>query len=91
VRPFDLEVTPAAQSPSGAVIAVVRYIASAGPVVRLELRRQDNDATLEAEIPRERYRELGIAVGDLVGVTPRNLRSFGEAGDGVVREAERHS
>jgi sulfate transport system ATP-binding protein len=76
VRPFDLEVTPAAHSPARAVIAVVRYVASAGPVVRLELQREDNDAALEAEIPRERYRELGIAVGDRVGVIPRKLRSF---------------
>ncbi len=78
VRPFDLEVTRAAQSPPRAVIAVVRYIASAGPVVRLELQRDDNDASLEAEIPRERYRELGIAVGDRVGVVARKLRSFEE-------------
>ena len=76
VRPFELDVTTLDLSPSHAVSAVVRYIASAGPVVRLELQREDNGEALEAEIPRERYRELGIVIGDHVGVTPRNLREF---------------
>jgi len=79
VRPFELEVTRLDLSPAHALVAVVRYVASAGPVVRLELEREDDGTALEAEIPRERYRELGVGVGDRVGVTPRNLRVFEKA------------
>jgi sulfate transport system ATP-binding protein len=70
--------------PRDAVAATVRFIAAAGPAVRIELQRDDTGdnagdtagTALEAEISRERYRELDLAVGDKVGVTPRNLRVF---------------
>lgn len=80
-RPFDLDVMPAGQCPARAVMASVRYIASAGPVVRLELQREDNGQGLEAEVPRDRFRESGIQVGDRVGVVARTLRSFEAAGE----------
>ena len=76
VRPYELDV---ARHPGGspeAVVASIRYIASAGPVVRLELKRDDNGSSLDAEISRERYRELELRVGDKVDVTPRNVRTF---------------
>jgi sulfate transport system ATP-binding protein len=77
VRPYELDL---ARHSGGAavdvVVASVRYIASAGPVVRLELLREDNGNSLDAEISRERYRELALSVGDKVDVTPRNLRTF---------------
>jgi len=63
---------------NGAVAASIRYIGSAGPVVRLELTRLDNGSLLDAEITRERYRELDLKIGDQVEVTPRNLRVFAE-------------
>jgi len=49
---------------------------ASGPVVRLELLRDDNGNSLDAEISRDRYRQLALAVGDKVDVTPRNLRTF---------------
>lgn len=76
VRPYELDVARHSGQAAGAVVALVRFIASAGPVVRLELRREDNGNSLDAEISRERYRELGLSVGDKVDVTPRNLRTF---------------
>jgi sulfate transport system ATP-binding protein len=86
VRPSELEIARHSGS-HGAVAASVRYIGSAGPVVRLELTRLDNGSLLEAEITRERYRELDLKVGDQVDVTPRNLRVFakdlGEQGAGI--------
>ena len=60
----------------------VRFIAAAGPSVRLELEREDTGRTLDAEISRERYRELELGIGDKVGVTPRNLRVFAPGPDG---------
>jgi sulfate transport system ATP-binding protein len=76
VRPYDLDIAKHSANKTGAVLATVRYIASAGPVVRLELKREDTCNSLDAEISRERYRELDLSVGDKVDVTPRNLRVF---------------
>ncbi len=75
-RPYELDIARHSATKSGAVLATVRYIASAGPVVRLELKREDSGNSLDAEISRERYRELALNVGDKVDVTPRNLRVF---------------
>ena len=76
VRPYELEVTRHSGAGAGVVVASIRHIASAGPVVRLELLRDDNGNSLDAEISRDRYRQLALAVGDKVDVTPRNLRTF---------------
>jgi sulfate/thiosulfate transport system ATP-binding protein len=76
VRPYELDVARHSDVTLGVVVASVRHIASAGPVVRLELSREDNGNSLDAEISRDRYRELALSVGDKVDVTPRNLRTF---------------
>jgi len=76
VRPYELDVARHSGDAAGAVVASIRHIASAGPVVRLELMREDNGNSLDAEISRDRYRELALSVGDKVEVTPRNLRTF---------------
>jgi sulfate/thiosulfate transport system ATP-binding protein len=79
VRPFELEISRLSESRANAVLATVRFIAAAGPSVRLELEREDTGRALDAEISRERYRELELGIGDKVGVTPRNLRVFAPA------------
>jgi sulfate transport system ATP-binding protein len=77
VRPFELEIMPYSESVATTdVAATVRFIAAAGPSVRLELQRDDTGKSLDAEISRERYRELELRIGDKVGVAPRNLRVF---------------
>jgi sulfate transport system ATP-binding protein len=85
VRPFELEISRWPESRDGTpaaatIAATVRFIAAAGPSVRLELQRHDNGNALEAEISRERFLELALAIGDQVGVTPRNLRVFAAVG-----------
>jgi len=45
---------------------------------RLELERLDSGAALEAELTRERYRELALQVGEKVFVRPRSMRVFVE-------------
>jgi sulfate/thiosulfate transport system ATP-binding protein len=80
VRPFELEIMPYSESVATTdVAATVRFIAAAGPSVRLELQRHDTGKSLDAEISRERYRELELRIGDKVGVAPRNLRVFANA------------
>ncbi len=79
VRPSELEIARHSGA-QGAVAASVRYIGSAGPIVRLELTRLDNGGLLDAEVTRERYRDLDLKIGDRVEVTPRNLRIFPKDG-----------
>ena len=75
VRPHDIEVTRE-QADAGATRAIIRHLHTAGPVVRLELERQDGGGVVEAELSRERYRELDLEMGEEVFITPRNLRVF---------------
>jgi len=87
VRPYELDVSHHSALSMGGVVATVSYIAAAGPAVRLELKREDTGIEMDAQITRERYRELALSVGDKVEVTPRNLRVFakemGTAGTGI--------
>ena len=61
---------------------IVRRILAFGATVRLELEREAVEdgasvgATLEAEISRDRLRELGLAEGDHVLLQPRGARVF---------------
>ena len=87
VRPHELDLSRHAAGRSDAVVATVRYIGAAGPVVRLELQREDTGNSLDAEISRERFRDLNLSVGDKVDVIARNLRVFtddlGSQGAGI--------
>jgi sulfate transport system ATP-binding protein len=76
VRPSELDLARLPEFSEGTVVASVRFIAAAGPTVRVELKREDTGVSLDAEITRDRFRELALAVGDKVSVTPRNLRVF---------------
>jgi sulfate transport system ATP-binding protein len=76
VRPYELEI--GRETDAGVVMALIRYIGSVGAMVRLELEREDNQQGLEAQISRNRFRELALQVGERVSVTPRNLRVFGK-------------
>jgi sulfate transport system ATP-binding protein len=78
VRPFEFDICPFSAARDNDVVATIRFIGTAGPSVRLELWREDTGSALEAEISRERYRDLGLSVGDKVGVTARNIRVFAE-------------
>ncbi|HEY4086871.1 MAG TPA: sulfate ABC transporter ATP-binding protein [Bryobacteraceae bacterium] len=70
VRPHEIEITRyAGANPSAR--ATVKFIASAGAVVRVELQREQSGETVEAEITRERYRELELRVGNVVDVGKR--------------------
>lgn len=77
-RPHELDLSRHTAGRIDAVVATVRYIGAAGPVVRLELQREDTGNSLDAEISRERFRELNLSVGDKVDVIARNLRVFAD-------------
>ncbi len=75
VRPHDIEIQREDEG-AGTFRAVVSHIHPIGSVVRLELQREDETEVIEAELTRERFRELGLHHGEHVFVRPRNLRVF---------------
>jgi sulfate transport system ATP-binding protein len=77
VRPHDIQVERVYNG-NGALAARVSHILSVGPIVRLELiRGESNDEELiQVEISRERYRELKLARGDQVFITPSRFDLF---------------
>ncbi len=74
VRPFELEVD---RRPFGesSFTGLVRRVQAAGPVVRVELTAATG-APLRAELPRERFAELGLEAGDAVHLRPKRVRVF---------------
>jgi sulfate transport system ATP-binding protein len=73
-RPHDLEIVtdPAAATLS----ATLEHATKIGPSVRLECLRTDTQLPLEVELPRERYDELGLAVGQLIYLALRRAKVF---------------
>lgn len=45
-------------------------------MVRIELRPENSDQVIQAEITRERYRELDLHEGDRVYIRPKQARIF---------------
>ncbi len=75
VRPYDIEIGLTRQHPEE-IEAFIRRIQGAGAVTRLELERLDTGGVIEAELTRERYRELQLRQGGKVFARPRNIRVF---------------
>jgi len=78
VRPHDIEVLKEANG-ANAFEATVNYIHAAGPLVRLELKRTDSAELVEAELTRDRFKELALEQGTKVFIQPRNVRVFLDA------------
>jgi sulfate transport system ATP-binding protein len=64
VRPHDITLERTASS--GTSAAIVTQIHAAGPMVRIDLERISDHQRIEAQIPRDRYRELALQQGDTV-------------------------
>jgi sulfate/thiosulfate transport system ATP-binding protein len=64
VRPHDI--TLERTSSSGTSAAIVTQIHAAGPLVRIDLERISDHQRIEAQLPRDRYRELALQQGDTV-------------------------
>ena len=77
VRPHDIHVDHNTHS-DGALAAHVLHILSVGPVVRLELIRDNNKdkELIQVEISRERYHQLQLTRGDQVFVRPFRFELF---------------
>jgi sulfate transport system ATP-binding protein len=56
--------------------AIIVQIQAVGPNVKLRLKRSENEDVLEAEITREKQRELDLKTGETIFVKPRLVRVF---------------
>ncbi len=74
VRPHEMEIERYASNGSS-VPARIDRIQSAGPIVRVELSSDQNDA-ITVEMTHDRYRDLGIKTGETVFVKARDVRVF---------------
>ncbi len=74
-RPHELEITRTRNGETS-IEATVRRIAAIGPLVRIELRRNDTGETLEAEITRDQHEGLTLQLDEAVQVRPRRLHVF---------------
>ncbi|WP_431131193.1 sulfate/molybdate ABC transporter ATP-binding protein [Variovorax paradoxus] len=84
VRPHDLTVERYTAGATGIVATLARAIV-VGPIARLELEptetNPDNPGSgtiIEAQLPAQQFRELGLQEGDTVVATPRKARVFVE-------------
>jgi sulfate/thiosulfate transport system ATP-binding protein len=75
VRPHDLEVLKH-KNGGISIPAIIKHVHPVGPIVRLELQRDDNQELIEAHLTRERFRELELTAGETVHVKPKQLRVF---------------
>jgi sulfate transport system ATP-binding protein len=75
VRPHDIEVVSGSNG-YPLIPVVVRHVLTAGALVRLELERTDSGGLIQAELSRERYRDLDLRVGERASVRPKALRVF---------------
>ncbi len=74
VRPHDIEIStkPSAK----AIPAKLTYMHSIGPVIRLELKREDNQQYIDAELTRAVFDNLKVLEGDNVYINFKNLKVF---------------
>jgi sulfate/thiosulfate transport system ATP-binding protein len=91
VRPHDLDVQRYSPGAKGMVVQLSRAIV-VGPIARLELIAADGNqpgaaggqgAVIEAQMPAQQFRELGLREGETLVVTPRRARVFVDAGAGI--------
>lgn len=77
VRPHEIEVERT-RNGEAALAAQIVHVLSVGPIVRLELVRENDQERnpVHAEISKERFRELQLAKGDKVFMKPKRLDLF---------------
>jgi sulfate/thiosulfate transport system ATP-binding protein len=75
VRPHDVEVSRSANG-TPSLVAEVISISMAGPTARVYLQLRDTKELVEAEMTRERHRDLALAAGEIVLVSWRKAKLF---------------
>ena len=75
VRPYDLAIERTGEG-RDYFKARILHIRAIGPTVLLELKRDDEEELVEAELTKERYRELDLKNGETVFVKPKDMKIF---------------
>ena len=75
VRPHDIDIE-SEQTSADQVAAKITHIHLVGPIVQIELHQVDEAHYLEAQITKERYRQLQLEKGQIVYIRPKQLRVF---------------
>ncbi|BBB91905.1 MAG TPA: sulfate/molybdate ABC transporter ATP-binding protein [Methylomusa anaerophila] len=75
VRPYNIEIE---REPQGQefIPARILFIRAVGPVVHLELKREDTGELVEVELGKERFGQLNLKAGENVFVKPKDLKIF---------------
>ena len=79
VRPHELDVERYVAGGEGIVVKLRRAHAI-GPLAQLDLERADNAELIEAVIPNERFRALGLKDGETLLVRPTRMQVFVDQG-----------
>ncbi len=74
-RPHDIEISRAPEHDDW-LRATVGRITAIGPIVRVELCREEDGTLCEAELTRERYAELRLLAGEHVRFSPRQAQIY---------------
>jgi sulfate transport system ATP-binding protein len=75
-RPHEVEIELWSGESGERIEARLLHARLAGPLARLELELVASGETLEAEIAKDRYRELGLAPGSQVAVSLPRLKTY---------------
>ncbi|MBO0997166.1 sulfate/molybdate ABC transporter ATP-binding protein [Bacillus sp. SD075] len=70
---FIIERVP---SEKDSISSIIDHIHSIGPIVRIEVIRQDTNEPLEIELTKEQYLNLKISKGERVFVRPKEMKVF---------------
>ncbi|MBK8017995.1 MAG: sulfate/molybdate ABC transporter ATP-binding protein [Betaproteobacteria bacterium] len=74
-RPHDIDLALPDSGQSG-ITATVEHVTTIGPVVRVDLKPEDDTAPIHAELSRERCSELRLRAGARVVVRPRQVMVY---------------
>lgn len=75
VRPHDIQIEKN-KTKKETVAAKIMHIHHIGPVVQVELKREDVDEYLEAELTKEQFKDLNLQKDEIVYVRPKQLKVF---------------
>lgn len=75
VRPHHLKVERQKQH-NDEIAAKIIFVHSIGPTWHIEMRREDCDEYIEVELNKEEYAQLNLEVGELVYVSPKEMKVF---------------
>jgi sulfate transport system ATP-binding protein len=74
IRPDEIEITK--QYSENLIPAKVAAIRSAGSIIRVELRRDDDGETVLAEIRKNHFKKIGISLYDQVFLNIADMKVF---------------